>query len=96
MQLLLFLKPFAELGFGQIKGKFYQLDALVKTGDGGKGTWRWPVGILKNELRAWPIPVTRVAPEPAVLVTHLVRWSRSAASVTESNSPDTRCRYRTS
>ena len=48
--------------------KFYQLDALGKTGADGKGTWRWPVGILKNDLRAWPIPVSRVAPEPAVMV----------------------------
>ena len=63
------------------QGKFYQLDALVETGAGGKGTWRWPVGILKNELRAWPIPVTRVAPEPAVLVLASAQFKGDSISI---------------
>ena len=63
------------------QGQFYQLDAVGKTDATGTGVWRWPVGILKNELRAWPIPVSGVAPEPAVLVLASAQFKGDTISI---------------
>ncbi len=63
------------------QGQFYQLDAVGKTDATGRGVWRWPVGILKDNLHAWPIPVSGMAPEPAVLVLASAQYKGDTISI---------------